>query len=190
MRKFRLAVLLIMMTVALALGGCQSEQLTLDDMPVTVTHNLENGVNLTLPGDWQVLSDTEDCAVFGNADSSISLGISRELAGYSYYSPDELADLAEALLAEELANLQVLEREALNKPDNAVLVTASGDLEDGAAVCQAVVVSPLSAVRYFIVVTANSEAFGEYRQVLRDIYATFELNLTEDELYQKFAEQE
>lgn len=187
MRKFRLMVLLL---AVLMLAACGNEQLTLDDVAVTEVHSLDCGVDLTLPGDWQVLSDTEDSAVFGNADSSLSLAVARELAGYSYYSPDELADLAESLLSAEMGEVQVLEREALSKPDNAVLVTVSGQVGDGVAVGQAVVVSPLSAVRYFIVVVADGDTFGEYRQVLRDVYATFALNVTEDELYQKFVEQE
>lgn len=184
MHKFRLITLVL--ALLLVLAGCADEQLGLKDVSVTVTHDLDNGASLTLPGDWEMLSMTEESAVFANADGSLSLGVMRELAGFSYYSPDELADMAEDMLGGVLADMHLLEREALDKPENAVLVTASGQLDDGAAVCQAVVISPLSAVRYFVVATANSDMFSEYRQVLRDVYATFELNLTEDELYAQF----
>lgn len=184
MRKFRLITLLC--ALLLVLAACGQQELRLDDMPVTVTHDLDNGASLTLPDDWEMLSMTEESAVFANADGSLSLGIMRELAGFSYYSPDELADMAEDMLGGVLADAQVLEREALSKPENAVLVTASGQLDDGPAICQAVVISPLSAVRYFVVLTANSDTFEEYRQVLRDVYATFALNVTEDELYAQF----
>lgn len=184
MRKFRV-ISLVLLTMLL-LCGCQDEQLTLADMSVTVEHELSCGINLTLPDDWQVLSDTEEAAAFCNADNSLSLGVGRELAGFSYYSADGVAELGEQLISAALQDCEILAKEVLPKPDNAVLVTASGKLADGEAVCQAMVVSPLSAVRYFIVVTANSDTFSEYSQVLRDIYATFEVRLSEDELYEKF----
>lgn len=189
MRKLKctamLAALLLAVTI---LGGCGSQQLRLTDIAEVSTVSLDNGADLTLPDSWEMLSMTEDSAVFVNGDNSLSLGIARELAGFSYYSPEGLADLGEELLGSTLDDMQVLEREQLGRPQNAVLVTASGKLADGDAVAQAVVISPLSAVRYFIVVTAQSDTFGEYEQVLRDIYAGFALNMTEDEIYELLPE--
>lgn len=189
MRKFRLAAVLIL--AVLLLCGCgEKQQLRLDDMPVVVTVDMDNGARLTIPDGWEILSMTDEATVFCNADNSLSLAVLRELAGFSYYSADGLADLGEQLLGSALGeDMQVIEREALSKPEGAVLVTATGKVADGEAVGQAVVASPLSAVRYFMVVTANSSSFSEYRQVLRDIYATFELNMTEDELYQLLPEE-
>lgn len=189
MRKFRqITAVFVLFMIATVLCACGNEQARLSDLETVVYNHPINGASLTLPSDWQKLSETDEGAVFVNADNSLSLGIVRELAGYSYYSPEGLAGLAEELLASSLNDMELLEREALSHPENAVLVTASGNTEDGAAVASAVVVSPLSAVRYFIVVTAESAEFAEQEQVLRDIYASFELNKTEDEIYEQIPE--
>lgn len=189
MRKFRqIAAVCLLAALATVLCACGGEQARLADLETVVYDHPTNGATLTLPSDWQKLSETEESAVFVNADNSLSMGLVRELAGFSYYSAEGLAGLAEELLASKLSDMEIIEREALSKPENAVLVTASGNTDDGAAVASAVVVSPLSAVRYFIVVTAESDAFAEQAQVLRDIYASFELNKTEDEIYEQIPE--
>lgn len=186
MRKIRqISAVIVLCVIAAVLCACGNEQARLGNMETVVYNHPTNGATLTLPSDWQKLSETDEGAVFVNADNSLSLGIARELAGYSYYSADGLADLAEELLSSALSDMEILEREVLSHPENAVLVTASGNAEDGAAVASAVVVSPLSAVRYFLVATGGSDAFAEYEQVLRDIYASFELNKTEDEIYEQ-----
>lgn len=191
MRKLKMgAALALLLLCVAALYGCGDEQLSLQNMETTVYSHPTNGAELTLPADWQMLSEGDEATVFVNADNSISLGVARELAGFSYYSTDGLADLAEELAGSVLTEPEILQREQLTHPDDAVLVTAAGQLleGDGEAVCQVVVISPLAAVRYFIVVTAESDAFDEYQKVLREVYATFTLNKTEDEIYQQLTE--
>lgn len=189
MRKFKhFGALCLLLILSVMLSACADKQARLGDMETVVYNHPSNGATLTLPAAWQKLSETDEGAVFVNVDNSLSLGLVRELAGYSYYSAEGIAELAEELLADTLEDMEVLQREVLGKPDNAVLVTASGNLPDGAAVANVAVISPLSAVRYFIVVTAESDVYAEQEQVLRDIFASFELNKTEDEIYEQIPE--
>lgn len=189
MRRIKhIAAFWLLLALSLILCGCGETQARLSDVETVVYNHPTNGATLTLPSNWQKLSETEESVVFVNSDNSLSLGLTRELAGYSYYSAEGLAGLAEELLAAKLEDMEILQRELLSKPSNAVLVTASGTLSDGESVASAAVLSPLSAVRYFVVVTAESDAFAEQEQVLRDIYASFELNKTEDEIYEQIPE--
>jgi hypothetical protein len=63
--------------------------------------------------------------------------------------------------------------------------TENSDNADGGenAVCEVAIVSPIPAVRYYIVAVAEVDAYKENAQLLSDIYAGFYLNKTEDELY-------
>lgn len=190
MQKAKIIRLAALLLAVFSLAGCGGEQLTLQDMTATVYDHPTNGAELTLPADWQMLSENDEETVFADADNRISLGVARELGGFSYYSADGLAGLAEEVIGSVLSEAEILERRQLGKPENAVLVTAAGKLADSEdeAVCQVVVISPLSAVRYFVIVTAESDAFEEYQQVLCDVYATFMLNKTEDEIYAQLAD--
>ena len=188
MRKLKkCAILIALLLCAAGLCGCDEQQLVLGDLETTVYEHPYNGAKLTLPADWEMLSETDEVTLFSDSENSISLGVARELAGFSYYPNEDLADLAAEVCSAVLTEPEILQREQLPKPDNAVLVTAAGKIKDGdgEAVCQVTVISPLSAVRYFIVVTAESNSYEKYQNVLRDIYAGFTLNKTEDEIYQQ-----
>lgn len=186
----KLLLLAGILLLSALLCGCGTEHTTLGDMETVVYSHPNNGACLTVPAEWEMLSETDEAVVFANADNTLSLGVIRELAGFSYYSADGLAELGEELAAAAFdgGEITTLERELLKKPENAVLVTVTGQVGGANAVSRVVVLSPLSAVRYFIVATATSDAFAEYDGVLRDIYATFDLSMTEDEIYEQIPE--
>jgi hypothetical protein len=55
------------------------------------------------------------------------------------------------------------------------------------AICEVAIVSPIPAVRYYIVAVAEVNAYKENAQLLSDIYAGFYLNKSEDEMYEGLA---
>jgi hypothetical protein len=55
------------------------------------------------------------------------------------------------------------------------------------AICEVAIVSPIPAVRYYIVAVAEVDAYKENAQLLSDIYAGFYLNKSEDEMYEGLA---
>ncbi len=174
---------------ALTACGGEAEQLSLATMEVQAYEHPSNGAAITLPAAWEKLSEADEATVFAAADDSISLTLARELGGFSYYSADGLAELAEELADGVLADTEVLQSEALAKPKGAVLVTVSGTTSDEQpAVCEVVVYSPLPAVRYYTVAVAGADAYQANAGLLREIYAGFHLNKTEDEIYQQLAD--
>ena len=153
----------------------------------------QNGASLTLPADWQKLSETGDSVVFADADDTVSLTLSWELGGYSYYSTDGLLDMAGSLVAAVLDDPETLASVEAGSPKDAVIFTGAGRLAASAedapsAICEAVVISPMSAVRYHLVAVAEVDYYAENSGLLRDIYASFHLNKTADELYQALSQ--
>lgn len=172
--------------LALAACGAEEQQLSLAAMDVQAYEHPSNGAAITLPAEWEKLSEVDEATVFAAVDDSISLTLLRELGGFSYYSAEGLAGLAEELAGGVLAEPEVLQSEVLAKPKGAVLVTVSGDLTEGKpAVCEVVVYSPIPAVRYYTVAVAGADAYQENAALLREIYAGFHLNKTEDDIYQQ-----
>jgi hypothetical protein len=55
------------------------------------------------------------------------------------------------------------------------------------AICEVAIVSPIPAVRYYIVAVAEVDAYKENAQLLSDIYGGFYLNKSEDEMYEGLA---
>lgn len=189
MKKLISVLLAVLLLLALAACGGSDAELSLATMDVQTYSHPTNGAELTLPADWKLLSETDEATIFAAADNSISFTILRELAGFSYYSAEGLAGLAEELAGGVLTEPETLQSEALYEPQGAVLATFSGELPDagGPAVCEVVVFSPLPAVRYFTVAVAGSDAYQANANLLREVYASFALNKTEDEIYRQLA---
>lgn len=186
MKKLWALLAAFCLLLALAACGEDEQQLSLATMDVQAYEHPSNGAAITLPAAWEKLSEADEATVFAASDNSISLTLARELGGFSYYSAEGLAELAEELAAGVLTEPEVLQSEALAKPKGAVLVTAAGELAEGEpAVCEVVVYSPIPAVRYYTVAVAGSDAYQENAGLLREVYAGFHLNKTEDEIYQQ-----
>lgn len=182
-----LAVCFLVLLCAACRNG--DSEVSLYDADTIAYDHPQNGASLTLPADWQKLSETEDSVVFGDADDTVSLTLSWELGGYSYYSTDGLLEMAGSLAAAVLDDPETLAAAEADSPKDAVIFTCAGRLAGSAedspsAICEAVVISPMSAVRYHLVVVAEVDYYAENSGLLRDIYAGFHLNKTADELYQ------
>lgn len=187
--KIKLLIVCLLALLWLAACGQQDGGKSLADIEVQQYAHPTNGATLTLPAEWEMLSEVDEATVFADAENTISFSLLRELAGFSYYSPEGLAELAEELIGGVLTEPKILLSVGLRKPDGTVLVTAAGELPDdgGAAVCEVAVFSPLAAVRYFAVVVAEADAYRENQQLLEEIYTGFALNKTEDEIYEQLA---
>lgn len=190
-KPFRLLLTAAVCGTLLVCAGCGSDDavVSLYDGETLAYDHPQNGASLTLPADWEKLSETDEAVVFADADDTISLTLSRELGGYSYYSTDGLLDMAADVTAAVLQEPELLAAAELRHPDDAVLYSAAGRLAGAAedspnAICEAVVISPLSAVRYHLVVVSEVDQYAESASMLREIYASFHLNKTEDEIYE------
>lgn len=185
-------------------GGCGNQEdaakSLYDEATITYEHP-DNGAVITLPADWEKLSENDESVVFADKDDTISLTINRELGGFSYYSTEGLLEMAKELADVILPESETITADVLNHPDDAVIYTAVGQMGDFSgndsddnsdetaanAVCEVVVISPLSAVRYHVVVISEVDTYVQNEELLREIYASFELNKTEDEIYQSLS---
>ncbi len=192
--------LLLLMLACLA--GCQSSEQarpSLYDAPTNVYEHQQIGAVLTLPDSWQILSEDEDSVVFLGEDGRLSLTLTWELGGYTYFSDEGLLDMAENVAEQVLQQPEILQRLSGSLPGSNQLVTALGPLrqqEQGAgevydkadaapadAVCEVMIFSPLAALRYYVITVADAETYEQNAALLGEIYASFYLNQTEDELY-------
>lgn len=202
----RLAALLVL--AVLALAGCNTQtpvQSKLYDAPTNVYEHEQIGVVLTVPDSWLILSEDADSVVFMEPEGKLSLTMTWELGGYTYYSDEGLLDMAEAVAGQVLQQPEILQRVSRSLPGNNQLVTALGALqqttaaenlegevydkaelndETANAVCEVMIFSPLPALRYYLVTVAEPAAYEQNAALLSDIYASFYLNETEDTLYE------
>lgn len=183
--------ILVICGLVLLCAACRSDAAggSLSDMETVAYDHPQNGASLTLPADWQMLSETDEAVVFADADDTVSLTLTRELGGYSYYSADGLLEMAGKVADTVLEEPETLAAAEADKPKDAVVLTCAGQLAGAAedapnAICETVIVSPLAAVRYYLVAVAEVDYYAENADVLQDIYASFRLNKTEDEIYQ------
>lgn len=192
--NIRKNLLIAALAMLLCLAGCGGGELvSLYDGDVAAYSHPDCGAAFMTPQSWEKQSEDERSVVFVNGDNSISLTVYYELAGFSYYSNQELLDMGREICGQILAEPEILREE--NRSDmGGQLVTAAGSLSspvpeeaDASAVCEVLVLSPLSAVRYYFVTVSTTAAYAENSRLLEEIYLSFFVNKTEDELYADLA---
>lgn len=189
MRSARLLLALATALLLLGLAGCKQDdrQVSLYDNETLAYSHPHIGAAMTVPAAWKTLSEAEDSIVFSTPDADLTLTLTWELGGYTYYSDADLLEMAAAVASQVLAEPDVLRQLARSLPGNNQLVTAAGPLvgdEEGAnAVCEVMIFSPLPAVRYYLITVAEVDAYEANAKLLNEIYASFYLSEDEDTIY-------
>ena len=199
MKKYFKLILIMMLAVTMLLTfvGCSGQtesELSLSDLETVEYNNPHNGATITIPADWQVQSEDEKTTVFLSSDGTISYLAQWELGGMSYFSKEELAGLAADIGNTVLTDPVVYGSWELTDFDVAVKVVSTGTMEDKAgksanAVCDASIIQYFNDVRYYLVATTDAGTYAEYENVFMEIAQSFNVSLTEDEVYQKMNEQ-
>lgn len=201
----RLLKLLLALVLLYSLAGCQSNKAaaSLYDAPTHVYEHPHIGAVLTVPESWHILSEAEDSVVFMAPEGGLTLTMAWELGGYTYYSDSDLLDIAEAVAGQILSEPDILQRQSRTLPGNNQLVTAAGLLqtqedevydkaegEPASAICEVMLFSPLPALRYYVITVADVAVYEQSSVLLKDIYASFYLNESEDVLYEGLHQEE
>lgn len=195
-----LLVLALLLSLPALLAGCDNGAKaapSLYDAPTRVYEHPKIGAVLTVPESWLILSEADDSVVFTAPEGGLTLTMAWELGGYTYYSDSDLLDIAEAVAAQVLQEPEVLQRVSRSLPGNNQLVTAVGALQQAEgevydkaegeaadAVCEVMLFSPLPALRYYVITVADVASYEQNGVLLKDIYASFYLNESEDVLYE------
>lgn len=179
----------LLLFALLGLTGCKQDnrQLSLYDNETRAYTHPCIGAAMTVPAAWKTLFETEDSVVFCTPETDLTLTLTWELGGYTYYSDADLLEMAAAVAGQVLVEPELLRQLARSLPGNNQLVTAAGPLlgdENGAnAICEVMLFSPLPAVRYYLITVAEVDAYETNAKLLNEIYASFYLSEDEDTIY-------
>jgi hypothetical protein len=196
--KKNLRVLLIFVCSAallLILSGCEnSSEINLSDLSTVEYNNPNNGATITVPAEWQVVSEDENSTMFTSEDGTVSFIIKWELGGMSYFSKEELAGLAADVCNATLDNGSVYESLELTKFDVAVKAICTGTVNDESgnavnAVCDTAIIQYFNDVRYYLVAVTDAGTYDQYQKVFTQIANSFSCSLSEDEVYEKMNQQ-
>ncbi|MGI5824789.1 MAG: hypothetical protein ACOX7J_04375 [Bacillota bacterium] len=189
-------VCLLCLVISFALTGCGSDEpdLNLSELETVQYNNPHNGASVTVPADWEIISEDENGTVFSDADGTISFVLKWELGGMSYFSKEELAGLAVDVAKATLKDAAVYESLELTKFDVAVKGVCTGTVADDAensvnAVCDTAIIQYFHDVRYYLVAVTDAGTYAEYENVFTQIANSFTCSLSEDEVYEKINEQ-
>lgn len=185
-------VFLLAVLLAAFCAACGNEDTGLDlaDLQTKQYTNESNGATVTVPIDWEVASEAENCTVFENGDGTISFVLKWELGGMSYFSKQELAGLAADIGKATLQDAEVYQSLELTKFDAAVKAVCTGTAENGVtAVCDTAIIQYFHDVRYYLTAVTDAGTYAEYEKVFTQIANSFTCALTEDEVYEKMNEQ-
>ena len=189
--KFLLTVLITLAVAVMltACGNADDSKLQLSEMETIEYNNPQNGASITIPADWQVKSEDENCTVFANADGTISLVLKWELGGMSYFSEEELAGLAADVCKATLGEgAEVYKSLELTKFDVAVKAVFCGEADGVNAVCDTAIIQYYNDVRYYLTAVTDAGTYSQYEDAFTQIANSFTCTLTEDEVYQKMNE--
>ena len=190
--KRKIACWLLILGILFSLTACGEEsevkQYQLTDLNPQSFENSYCGLQLSLPGDWQKLSEDEYNMAFASSDGSISLVARLEIGGMSYFSNSDLAGLAAQVCEGSLSDYMLRQELEYDEFEAAGIAMATGTVSDADgnsvnAVCETVVIQYLPAVRCYISVLTDPETYTAYEQAFQDIYKSFQVSKTEDELY-------
>lgn len=194
-KLFFFSVLLGLSLVLLVGCASQDASLELSDLETVEYQHPHHGGTVTIPADWQLISEEEDSAVFANEAGTISFSFQWELGGMSYFSEEELASLAASVGSATLENAEVYESLELTKFDAAVkaVTTGTAENEEGIAVhtvCDTAIIQYFHDVRYYLTAITDVGTYEQYRRVFTQIANSFTCALSEDEVYQMINEQQ
>lgn len=194
-KLFFFSVLLGLSLMLLASCGSQDASLELSDLETVEYQHPHHGGTITVPADWQLISEDEDSAVFANEAGTVSFSFRWELGGMSYFSEEELASLAASVGSATLENAEVYESLELTKFDAAVKAVMTGTAENETgeavnAVCDTAVIQYFHDVRYYLTAITDVGTYERYRRVFTQIANSFTCALSEDEVYQMINEQQ
>lgn len=195
-KKVWICCFLLLCFMLVLATGCQQQETTVSAHLTEgniqhYTHPV-NGLALNLPKDWVKSEETDDAAIFTSADGKISFVAEWELGGFSYYSLEELEETAVAILDDTLTDAEILRKEVYEplEEQNAIRVVAQGKLpsydqadEMVNGVAELVIVSHIKSVRYYFLTVCGVEEYQKNYTLFDDIYQSFTLEKTEDELY-------
>lgn len=188
-------LLLMILALSFVIAGCDSYPegtLSLYDNDVTEYAHSDNGLGFLVPSDWIVVGEDETSVTFYNAEGTLSMYVRSELAGYGYYSSEDLLDIAAQISLNALPyEGRVLLRDTLSglsvgDAKTAQRIIGKGKLtEDGNfAVSDILLVSPYASVRYYMVTISTVEAYEENVQVIEEVYKSMYMTKNEDEMYE------
>ena len=197
MKKY-LRVCGVCLLALLLLGLCtackeENGELNLSELQTKQYTNESNGASISVPIEWEVVSEDENCTVFQNPEGTISFVLKWELGGMSYFSKEEMADLAAEVGKATLKDAELYQSLELTKFDAAVKSVCTGIADNGGtavnAVCDTAIIQYFHDVRYYLTAVTDAGTYAEYQKVFTQIANSFTCSLTEDEVYEKMNEQ-
>jgi len=169
----------------LALAGCDlSSNPALDELNPQ-TYNHLTGYSILVPQDWNLEEETDTTALFLDPEGSMALQIISEIGGMDYYSLDECADFAKAMLAQSLNELSLKEDLSVRDKAKSRLQLWQGREEDGNLVqALAYTFHPYDSMRYYVFLLAGGSDFQQYQKVFEAMISSFSINKPVDEIYE------
>ena len=174
MKKIYICLLLIPLILSSCVFGSG-----LDKMETQWYTNVA-GYHITMPADWQLITEDESSAVFTAPDSDISLTIISELGGEAYYGLAEIADMLLEQLPGSSSPWQI-NRTVTDTPDK-LRLAVSGEDESGAEVLLDIsILLPYPGIRYYLLFAASRTAANRQKALIDDILTSFYVD--KDETY-------
>ena len=180
--------LVFLVSLALTACGSQKDKATIDPSTVQMTNYAHqySGMVFKVPTAWPKKTEDKQKVIFANPAGTVSFSGVFELAGYSYYTPEEQGEIAEKICKKSLKNVKVLQSQIYNKKNNSYKMVMQGeDAKAETAICEAVVYAPLDGVRYYLVALAGVDDYKKYYKVFEEMFSSFYLSIDEDTLYSK-----
>ena len=151
----------------------------------TVKYKHPTGYEITLPASWQIEQDDPRAVFFLSEDGGISINIITELAGFNFYSMEELGDLVFEFLQSEITGLKQDSVLSVSDKKTQYRQVLSGPLPDGDEVFLDVFIyAPMNSVRYYVILSAGKDDFSLSSKLFTDIIKSFKLYKTQDEIYE------
>ena len=141
----------------------------------TQLYSSRAGYHITLPADWQLISEDEQSAVFAAPEHDISLTIVSELGGETYYSLREIADM----LLEELpgSNSPWQIRRTATDTAKKLRLLVRGEDETGIEVeLDLSILQPYPGIRYYLLFAAGRTTAARQSAMIADIGKSFSVD--------------
>ena len=130
------------------------------------------GYHITLPTEWQLLTEDGPGVVFAPPDNDISLTIISELGGEAYYDLDEIADMLLERLPSSSRPWQI-SRTITNSRDKLRLSITGEDESGSEVVLDLSILQPYPGIRYYLLFVAGHAAAARQSALIGDIVKSF-----------------
>lgn len=158
--------LLLLASCAFAPGLRQAE---------TQVYANQAGYHITLPADWQLITEDGPSAVFAPPDNGISLTIISELGGEAYYGLNEIAQMMLEQLPGSTSPWQI--SRTMTDTKNKLRLSVKGEDEAGAeVVLDMSILQPYPGMRYYLLFATGYAASSRNSSLIGDIVKSFALD--------------